>query len=131
MKIYCQIKLDPEEKIVIGELFEKEDLVFSDELKYDRMSYFLDSDVCFGNIDPTWIGKSEKLKWVQLESVGFAPYIALKGKDNPPITNLKRFFAIPVAETALAGILSLYRGLDELFNLKEVKVWEKDRVRKK
>lgn len=129
MTIYCQIKLDPKEKIVLKELLEKENLVFSDELQGDEMEHFLNSDICFGNIDPTWIGKSEKLKWVQLESVGFAPYIILKEKDYPVITNLKGFFAIPVAETALAGILSLFRGLNELIILKKVKEWEKERVR--
>ena len=45
------------------------------------------------------------------------------------ISNLRGFFSIPVAETALAGILSLKRGIYRLSSLKEKKKWLGSRIR--
>lgn len=123
MNIYCEIKLSPKEKTYLRKKLKNEKIVFSDELAKDKLEHFKKADICFGNINPNWINESNKLKWLQLESVGFAPYVAIN-KTSIPITNLKGFFDVPVAETVMAGILSLYRGLCSFVYLKQGRVWK-------
>jgi phosphoglycerate dehydrogenase-like enzyme len=89
-------------------------------------------EVVFGNPPASWIAESPRLEWVQLESVGFGEYAALDwarlGK-RLSVTNLAGFFAEPVAESILAGVLSLYRGIDRLAILKEKREWQGDALR--
>ena len=66
----------------------------------------MNCEICFGNPEVDWVKKSKNLKWIQLESVGFEKYTKIK-IPGLKISNLRGFFSIPVAETALAGILSL------------------------
>ena len=88
---------------------------------------FLSCEVCFGNPPASWIDASDKLQWVQLESVGFGEYLDL---TNPPtMTNLADFFGDQVAQTALAGILTLYRGIDDLVRLRWDQQWQGDELR--
>ena len=93
---------------------------------------FAGCEVVFGNLPPAWLAQSEALRWVQLESVGFGEY---RGLDWPAlgqrvtVTNLAGFFAEPVAETALAGILALHRGIDRLVHLKSARAWLGDSLR--
>ena len=85
---------------------------------------FLNSEVVFGNVPPHWLEHTETLRWAQLESVGFGEYRDLDWKSlsrRITLTNLAGFFADPVAQTALAGILSLYRGLDNFTLLRSQK----------
>lgn len=92
---------------------------------------FLDCEIAFGNIPAEWIGKSSKLKWLQLESVGYEPYLPVLAefRERGIITNLHGFFGQPVAESALAGILALRRGVDKLVSLKEKKEWQGNALR--
>ncbi len=93
---------------------------------------FTACEVTFGNPPPAWLPQSAALRWVQLESVGFGEY---RGLDWPrlgrriTLTNLAGFFAEPVAETALAGILALARGIDRLVRLQAAKDWLGDPLR--
>lgn len=93
---------------------------------------FAASEVAFGPVPPDWLARTPTLRWLQLESVGFNQY---RGLDWPrlgrqiAVTNLAGFFAAPVAETALAGILALYRGLDRLLPLQAAKDWVGDALR--
>lgn len=89
-------------------------------------------EVVFGNPSPAWLPGAEKLRWVQLESVGFGEYTALDWKTLSTrivISNLAGFFAEPVAESALAGILCLLRGIDRLARLQIEKQWDGDQLR--
>jgi phosphoglycerate dehydrogenase-like enzyme len=93
---------------------------------------FSNSEVVFGNIPPSWLLQASATRWVQLESVGFGEYLQLDWKklgERITMTNLAGFFSDPVAESALAGILSLYRGLDRLSKLKDTKRWVGDPLR--
>lgn len=89
-------------------------------------------EVALGNPPPAWLPQSAALRWVQLESVGFGEY---RGLDWPTLgrrvtlTNLAGFFAEPVAETALAGILALARGIDRLVRLQSARQWIGDPLR--
>ena len=93
---------------------------------------FLNSEVVFGNIPPNWISKNSKIKWIQLEATGFAEYSNTNKNylnENVIITNLKSFFARQVAQTVMAGIFSLYRGIDNFVLLKREKKWIGDPIR--
>lgn len=91
-------------------------------------------EVVFGNVPANWLPQSRALRWVQLESVGFGEYRALDWRalgQLMTVTNLAGFFTEPVAETALAGILALYRGIERLVRLQSGGDWQGDQVRKR
>ena len=93
---------------------------------------FNQCDVVFGNVPAHWIEQSAALRWAQLDSVGFGEYRSLdwpRLEKQITITNLAGFFADPVAQTALAGILSLYRGIDKLTLARSVRQWHGDPMR--
>lgn len=84
---------------------------------------FLDCDICFGNIPAAWI-KGANLRWLQLESIGFEYYRDLAAEmASVTVTNLNGMFAQPAAETALAGLLALYRGIDVLTLARQEQRW--------
>ncbi len=94
---------------------------------------FTNCEVVFGNVPAGWLPQSEALRWIQLESVGFGEYRELDWRalgQNITVTNLAGFFAEPVAETAMAGILALYRGIDRLIQLQSAGDWLGDPLRK-
>lgn len=99
----------------------------------DRMpDVFPRCEVVFGNLPASWLTTTKALKWKQLISVGFGEYAHLdwpRLAHQITVTNLAGFFAHPVAETALGGILSLVRGIDELSRLKTTMDWQKDPLR--
>ncbi len=89
-------------------------------------------EIAFGNPAPEALAGAESLRWIQLESVGFGEYSGLDWADlgnRLTLTNLAGFFAEPVAETALAGILSLTRGLNRLATLQAERHWVGDPIR--
>jgi glyoxylate/hydroxypyruvate reductase A len=90
--------------------------------------------IIFGNPDPEVIAANSQLRWLQLESVGFGEYSALdwrRGDGKIVVTNLAGFFAEPVAESALAGILALYRGINDLVRYQSDGRWVGDPLRTK
>jgi glyoxylate/hydroxypyruvate reductase len=105
-----------------------------DELRLVTPEQNCSSPVVFGNPDPEVISANANLRWLQLESVGFGEYSALdwsRGESEVVVTNLAGFFAEPVAESALAGILALYRGIDELVRCQSDGRWIGDPLRTK
>ncbi len=93
---------------------------------------FAASEVVFGNVPASWLPRTASLRWMQLESVGFGEYRDLDWRalgDRITLTNLAGFFADPVAESALAGILALYRGIDRLVLLRGKKEWKGNPLR--
>jgi phosphoglycerate dehydrogenase-like enzyme len=93
---------------------------------------FASCEVVFGNPPASWLTRSKALRWIQLESTGFGEYRDLDwrqlGKDIT-VTNLAGFYADPVAETALAGILALHRGIDRLVRLQSARDWQGEPLR--
>ena len=81
-----------------------------------------------GNPPARWIAASPGLEWLQLESVGFGEYLSLP-PGGPSVTNLAGLFADPVAESALAGILALNRGIDRLALVRKDATWLGDDLR--
>lgn len=90
---------------------------------------FREAEIAFGNPPAAWIAEARQLAWLQLESVGFAEYAGLP-PGAPIVTNLADTFADPVAESALAGILALNRGIDRLAVLKDAGRWIGDDLRR-
>jgi glyoxylate/hydroxypyruvate reductase A len=90
------------------------------------------SAIVFGNPEPDVIAANASLRWLQLESVGLGEYLHLDWSrpDGPvSVTNLAGMFANPTAESALAGILALYRVIDRLVNLQSRTEWQGGAVR--
>ena len=135
MNIYIACELDNSVKKIIKNSLTKHNLYFSNlRFKKNADNNFLKCEIVFGNIPPDWIRQSSKIRWLQLESTGFAEYSNVKKNflnKNVIITNLKSFFAHQVAQTVMAGIFSFYRGLDSFTLLKKRKKWIGDPIRAK
>ena len=135
MNIYIACELDNSVKKIIKNSLKKHNLYFSNlRFKKNADNNFLKCEIVFGNIPPDWIRQSSKIRWLQLESTGFAEYSNVKKNflnKNVIITNLKSFFAHQVAQTVMAGIFSFYRGLDSFTLLKKRKKWIGDPIRGK
>ena len=89
-------------------------------------------EIVFGDVPPVWLTQTRTLRWMQLGSVGFSSYAHLDWpmlSQQITVTNLAGFFAEPVAQSAMAGILALYRGIDVLVRLQQKKAWQKDLLR--
>ena len=135
MNIFVACELGSSEKIIIQNNLKKHNLYFSNQV-FNKIAdnNFLRCDIVFGNIPPNWLVQSSKLKWIQLESTGFGEYSKLRKnflKKDVIITNLTSFAASQVAQTALAGLLSFYRGTDLFALLKKEKKWVGDPIRNK
>lgn len=80
------------------------------------------ADIIFGNPRPAeLLLKAHNLKWIQLYSTGFEYYRDLQ---LPAIvTNMQDYYSEPCAETAIAGIISLYRRIGQFALLKAEKKW--------
>lgn len=97
-----------------------------------RQGAACDCAIVFGNPEPPAVAANRWLRWMQLESVGFGEYAGLdwsRDGHTAIVTNLAGFFAEPVAESILAGVLSLYRGIDRLIRLQAVGTWLGDPLR--
>lgn len=91
-----------------------------------------DCAIVFGNPEPDVIGASASLRWLQLESVGLGEYLHLDWTRQAglvKVTNLAGMFANPAAESALAGILALYRVIDQFVKLQARVEWQGGAVR--
>ena len=134
MKLYQHIVLDPDSQELLHSSLPSSIELVTDR-KEDavgrRRELFSDCEIAFGNIPADWLKDTGKLKWLQLESVGFDPYLQVMPEYNKRgvMTNLHGFFGQPVAESALAGILALNRGIDELALLKKNKEWKGGQLR--
>ncbi len=84
--------------------------------KFDR------SQLVLGNPPIEWLAeKPVDLEFWQLDSAGFDKYRGVKIKGRA--ANMGDWFARPCAETIVAGLMALYRGIDALTLLKQNKQW--------
>ncbi|MGB7243446.1 MAG: D-2-hydroxyacid dehydrogenase [Sulfitobacter sp.] len=123
-RISVQLDLSEDQRSRISAAAEECDLVWD--------GTFQRCDVVFGNPEPEELPQAADLRWVQLESVGFGEYLDLDWttlRGRLTLTNLTGFFADPVAETALAGILALGRGIDRLVRHQTAGHWVGDPIR--
>jgi phosphoglycerate dehydrogenase-like enzyme len=131
MNIFVRMALEERaRKTITQEAGDEDDIAFADGMHGpEQKEQFLTSDVAFGNVPAAWLEETDRLQWLQLESVGFTPYQEVAPGRSFTLTNLKGFFGTPVAETILAGVLALYRGVDTLVELKSERAWRKMEVR--
>ena len=135
MNIYIACELNNLEKKIIKKNLKRHNLYFSN-LRFKKIAdkNFLKCEIVFGNIPSDWVKQSSKIKWIQLESTGFAEYSNVKRNflnEDVIISNLKSFFADQVAQTVMAGIFSIYRGFDKFTLLKQKRKWVGDPIRAK
>src|SRR5690606_9725740 len=95
----------------------------------EAISRFLACKVVLGNPPLEWVASSRHLEWVQLGSVGLDPYQELIKEGKVKFSNLRGFFSTPVAETAVGGILSLYRNIHHLVDAQRSRSWVKEKYR--
>ena len=130
MKIYIGANLDQRGRDYLQTELGGYDVIRAEQMPDDpkeRRKAFSSCEVAFGNVPAEWLVGDHRLKWLQLESVGFEYYCGVAsmsaGRDFK-VSNLRGgMFARPVAETALAGILALYRRLDELIPAQTERKW--------
>lgn len=102
------------------------------DLAAEALSTFNHCEIAFGNPPAEWIAGNSRLRWVQLESVGFGEYTGLNWAvlgRRLQMSNLAGFFAEPVAQSILAGVLAHYRGIGELTRLQAGGIWMGDALR--
>jgi phosphoglycerate dehydrogenase-like enzyme len=125
MKIFACLSLTPTQLARLRASLPHDELIYRPDEEKDAQS-LAGCEVAFGNPPPSWLTEARDLRWIQLESVGFGEYGALDwatlGK-RLKISKLAGFFAEPVAQSILAGILSLYRGIGQLAVLQEKRQW--------
>ncbi|WP_245964608.1 D-2-hydroxyacid dehydrogenase [Rufibacter immobilis] len=86
------------------------------------------AQLLFGNPPVEWLSTSpSNLQYWQLESAGFDQYQGLSLKAT--VANMGNFFAQACAETMVAGLLALYRGINTLVRLQEQQNWQGKIVR--
>src|SRR5688572_24881315 len=124
MRIYVDTPLQNDLKQKLMQATNGDKVFFKDELHDDeaRLNALLNADILFGNPRPVeWMQKASNLKWIQLYSTGFEYY---RNLSLPAIvTNMQDYYSQPCAETMIAGILALYRGMDKFSILKERHEW--------
>ena len=115
MNIYAHIFLEEAEKKHLSQTLSDTTLTYAQDIpEREQREHFLKAEVVFGNVPASWLSDTKKLRWLQLESVGFGEYQTIPVPADLQITNLRGMFSPPVAETVMAGILMLYRGLHTL-----------------
>lgn len=128
MIIYIAFPLAPAGRILLNNVKGNDEWYWSQDLdEKEQLACFKKATVVFGNVPATWLSQTAALKWMQLYSAGFDPYLGLDWEgtlQHVRVTNLRGFFGQPVAETVVAGILAQYRKIDELVRLKEKRIWK-------
>lgn len=132
LSIFVGAYLDEAARALLRRSLTSDHVCFGDPLKRNEAdrSAFLEAEVVFGNVPAAWLKDASRLRWMQLESIGFEYYQHLDGKlDGFKISNLRGMFDRPAAETAFAGLLSLGRGLLPLLKAQEKSQWVELEVR--
>lgn len=83
--------------------------------------------VCYNPFKYIDIGKMEKLKWIQLSSVGIDQIPKQTAvSNNIIVTNNKGGYSIPMGEWIVLSMLELLKHSKKLFNQQQEKVWRMD-----
>jgi glyoxylate/hydroxypyruvate reductase A len=84
---------------------------------------FRAAHIILGNPPAGWFNSPPpNLAFWQVDSAGFDKYSHLT--IQAPVANMGDYFAQPCAETMVAGVLALYRGIHRLARLQTIKKWE-------
>lgn len=97
------------------------DIVFNDELKDVEML------CCYNPFSTLDIGKMERLKWIQLSSIGVDQVPkGIATKNNVIITNNKGGYSIPIAEWIVMTILEMMKNSKRFYEKQQKKIWKMD-----
>jgi len=131
-RIFVTAFLKPAALDLVHEALAGEDYYVADRFnpREGDKDAFLRSTVVFGNVPPDWLEEATNLQWMQLESTGFEYYLGCRGlSPDLQITNLRGMFERPAAETAMAGLLGLFRGMNQLIPANREAKWSEIEVR--
>jgi phosphoglycerate dehydrogenase-like enzyme len=134
MQIFCNVESGQPGRQRLAAEVAPDVLYFADpdELTAADVAALLESQVAFGTVPPGLLTQAASLRWLQLDSVGCDQYLHLDWPVLGPrltVTNLRGFFAIPVAETGIAGLLALTRAIDHLALLQRERTWRPPELR--
>lgn len=127
--IFIYAHLDDAARRLLASTLPTPGVIYADKfagpaLRETQLAQFRQSEICFGNVPAEWLPQAVRTRWMQLESVGFEYYQHVSGLPSGlTITNLRGLFDRPTAETALAGLLGLYRGLNEMVPAQRAARW--------
>ena len=130
MIIYVDTAFAPKQEQLLRNTFSQDEFIFRKSLgsPEEEKEALLKADIILGNPkEKEWIELSDRVKWVQLYSTGFEYYKQLK--TDAVFSNMQDYYSEPCAETILAGIMTLYRGMDRFTVLKEKKEWVGHKIR--
>lgn len=132
MYIYIYSWMEPFQRKILAEHITDDKLVFARDYKEEeRKKLAAQADIIFGNVPLSYLTANLSLQWLQLESAGIDPYRSIDWQErNTLVTNMKGLYGIPVAETAMAGILALYRKINDLVLLQNNKEWNYKYIRR-
>lgn len=124
MNIYIDTPFRERHKQYLRHAIQDDALVFKEELTtpQEQLAALLSADILLGNPKPVeWLQEAGNLKWIQLYSTGFEYYSHIH--TPAVVTNMQDYYSQPCAETVIAGILALYRGMDTCTRLKDQQKW--------
>jgi glyoxylate/hydroxypyruvate reductase A len=127
MFIYCHSKLDHSLREKLTQtLNEQYTIEFGALLDLSTaQDAFKKADYILGNPPLEWFDHMPvNLKFWQLDSAGFDQYAQLSIPSSTLTANMGDWFARPCAESIVAGIAALYRGIDQLTLLKQKAEWQ-------
>lgn len=130
MKVYVHPVLSEQERSYFTQALESAvTLVFNDGSNDAHRAE--NADIAIGNFDTDWIGNMVQLKVILLDSVGTDNFNGYQWPQGSQVTvhNLNDFFSVPVAEEAVASLLSVYRQLPALNCAQRESLWAKDQIR--
>ena len=127
MIIYCHSTLEEDLRSKLINALSQQDVIhFGSDIedKNEAQKIFQTADYLLGNPPVEWFeNKPANLKFWQLDSAGFDQYSSIGLPEDVKIANMGNWFARPCAETIVGGVLTLYRGLDTLIQLKQKSEW--------
>ncbi|MGF1777384.1 NAD(P)-dependent oxidoreductase [Vibrio nomapromontoriensis] len=130
MKLYIHPVLNNDEKAYFSDQADaRVELIFNDGTnEFSRCQH---CEVAIGNFDTDWIERMGNLTTILLDSVGTDNFNNFQWPSERKISvhNLNDFFSVPVAEEALASVLSVYRQLPALREAQRQGRWIKDELR--
>lgn len=126
MNIYIHSLLDDHNASILEKTFGKNHSISFRQEKVapnQPTPSFLKAEAILGNPPVSWFtnGQPENLVFWQIDSAGFDQFKGIITKAR--VANMGDWFAWPCAETIIAGILGLYRGLPILTRLQSEKKW--------
>jgi glyoxylate/hydroxypyruvate reductase len=128
MQIFTNVEFGVQQREQLGVGVAPDEIYFADpdQLSEADRAALLRAEIAFGSCPAELLEAASDLRWLQLDSVGCDQYLGLDwdrlGK-HLTVTNLRGFFAVPVAETGIASALALARGIGDLVELRRMRAW--------